>query len=72
MVQSEKWGTSIVTVLRVYSEQLRRKRKMAAEKRAATASTRMLPPLAVFIFPTIFIVLLGPAMMRILDMFAQM
>lgn len=72
MVQSEKWGTSIVTVLRVYSEQLRRKRKMAAEKRAATASTRMLPPLAMFIFPTIFIVLLGPAMMRILDMFAQM
>lgn len=72
MVQSEKWGTSIVTVLRVYSEQLRKKRKMAAEKRAATASMRMLPPLAVFIFPTIFIVLLGPAMMRILDMFAQM
>jgi tight adherence protein C len=71
MVQSEKWGTSIVTVLRVYSDQLRRKRKMAAERRAATASTRMLLPLAVFIFPTIFVVLLGPAMMRIMAMFAQ-
>ncbi len=72
MVQSEKWGTSIVTVLRVYSEQLRRKRKMAAERRAATASTRMLLPLALFIFPTIFVVLLGPAMMRILNMFTQL
>lgn len=71
MVQSEKWGTSIVTVLRVYSEQLRRKRRMDAERRAATASTRMLLPLMLFIFPVIFVVLLGPAMMKIGDMFSQ-
>ena len=72
MIQSEKWGTSIVTVLRVYGDQLRRKRRMEAEKRAATASTRMLFPLMVFIFPTIFVVLLGPAMMRIGTMFSSM
>lgn len=72
LIQSERWGTSIVTVLRVYAEQLRRKRRMAAERRAATASTRMLAPLALCIFPTIFVVLLGPAMMRIVAMFAQM
>lgn len=71
MIQSEKWGTSIVTVLRVYGDQLRRKRRMEAEKRAATASTRMLFPLMIFIFPTIFVVLLGPAVMRISDMFGQ-
>lgn len=72
MLQSEKWGTSIANVLRVYADQLRRKRKMAAEKRAATASTRMLIPLALFIFPTIFIVLLGPAAMQISKMFDSM
>jgi tight adherence protein C len=72
MIQSERWGTSIARVLRVYAEQLRRKRKLAAERRAATASTRMLLPLAVFIFPTLFIVLLGPAMMGIAGMFAEM
>lgn len=72
MVQSEKWGTSIVTVLRVFGDQLRRRRRMEAEKRAATASTRMLGPLMLFIFPVIFIVLLGPAMLRIGNMFDQL
>jgi tight adherence protein C len=69
MLQSERWGTSIATVLRLYSEQLRHKRRVAAEKRAATASTRMLIPLTLFIFPTLFVVLLGPAVMRIATMF---
>lgn len=72
MLQSEKWGTSIATVLRVYADQLRKKRKMIAEKKAATASTRMLIPLALFIFPTIFIVLLGPAAVQISGMFDTM
>lgn len=68
MVQSERWGTSIARVLRIYAEQLRKRRRMNAERRAATASTRMLVPLALFIFPTIFVVLLGPAAMRIASM----
>lgn len=69
MIQSEKWGTSIATVLRVYAEALRRKRKQLAEKRAATAPLKMMVPLAVFIFPAIFVVLLGPAMIKIAAMF---
>jgi tight adherence protein C len=69
MIQSEKWGTSIATVLRVYAESLRRKRKQLAEKRAATAPLKMTFPLAIFIFPAIFIVLLGPAIMKISAMF---
>jgi len=64
MIQSEQWGTSIAGVLRVYSDQLRKKRKTVAEKRAATAGTRMLLPLGLFIFPTIFVVLLGPAVIQ--------
>ena len=69
MIQCEKWGTSIATVLRVYAESLRRKRKQLAEKRAATAPLKMMIPLALFIFPAIFVVLLGPAMMSISAMF---
>jgi len=69
MIQCEKWGTSIATVLRVYAEALRRKRKQLAEKRAATAPLKMTFPLALFIFPAIFVVLLGPAIMKISEMF---
>jgi len=69
MIQSERWGTSIATVLRVYAEALRRKRKQLAEKRAATAPLKMTMPLAAFIFPAIFVVLLGPAMIKIAGMF---
>jgi tight adherence protein C len=69
MIQCEKWGTSIATVLRVYAESLRRKRKQLAEKRAATAPLKMMIPLALFIFPAIFVVLLGPAVMSIVAMF---
>ncbi|HSU94665.1 MAG TPA: type II secretion system F family protein, partial [Gemmatimonadaceae bacterium] len=54
---------------RVYAEALRRKRKQLAEKRAATAPLKMTLPLAIFIFPAIFVVLLGPAMMKISAMF---
>ena len=72
MIQSEKWGTSIATVLRVFAETLRRKRKQAAEKAAATAPLKMMIPMAIFIFPTIFVVLLGPAMIKITAMFGQM
>ncbi|HET7456663.1 MAG TPA: type II secretion system F family protein [Gemmatimonadaceae bacterium] len=71
MIQSEKWGTSIATVLRVYAETLRRKRKQAAEKKAATAPLKMMIPLAVFIFPTIFVVLMGPAIIKITAMFRE-
>lgn len=64
MIQSEKWGTSIATVLRVYAEQLRRKRKQTAEKKAAIAPLKMLFPLGLFIFPALFVVILGPAAIR--------
>lgn len=72
LLQSERWGTSVATVLRVYAKNLRRRRKSAAEKRAATASTRMLVPLALCIFPTIFVVILGPAVLQIISAFRGM
>lgn len=72
LIQSERWGTSIAAVLRVYARDLRRKRRLIAERRAATAGTRMLFPLALFIFPTIFIVVLGPAVLQITAAFRGM
>jgi tight adherence protein C len=61
MVQSEKLGTSIATVLRVSAETLRRKRRQAAEKQAKQAPVKMIFPLLFFILPALFVVVLGPA-----------
>ena len=71
IVQGEKWGTSSGKVLRVYSETLRRQRRQAAEKKAATAPVKMLVPLAIFIFPALLMVILGPVMMNVMTLFKQ-
>lgn len=65
MIQSERWGTSIAKVLRVNAETLRRKRKQAAEKKAAQASLKMMGPLLLFLLPALFVVILGPAAINI-------
>ena len=69
LVQSEKWGSSSSRVLRVSAETLRRKRRQAAEKRAATAPLKMIVPMAIFIFPALFVVILGPAILQIISGF---
>jgi tight adherence protein C len=66
MVQSEKLGTSVATVLRVSAETLRRKRRQAAEKRAKQAPVKMIFPLLLFILPALFIVVLGPAIFTVI------
>jgi len=71
IIQGEKWGTSSGRVLRVYSATLRRERRQAAEKKAATLPVKMLVPLGLFIFPTIFIVILGPVAMNVMKLFAK-
>jgi len=71
LIQSDRLGTSVAKVLRVYSDTLRRKRRQRAEKRAATAALKMTIPLAALILPALFVVILGPAMMRIYSMFAN-
>jgi tight adherence protein C len=65
MVQSERLGTSIARILRIYSETLRRKRRQLAEKRAAEASIKMIIPLALFMLPALFALVLGPAAMSL-------
>jgi tight adherence protein C len=71
MIQSEKWGTSIGKVLRVYAETLRRKRKQAAEKKAAMAATKMVIPMALLILPALFVVVLGPAIINLKEVLGR-
>ncbi|MEO7367302.1 MAG: type II secretion system F family protein [Gemmatimonadaceae bacterium] len=71
LVQSEKWGSSSSRVLRVSAETLRRKRRHAAEKKAATAPLKMIVPMAIFIFPALFVVVLGPAVIQIVNGFGK-
>jgi tight adherence protein C len=65
LAQSDKFGTSIGESLRVFSEDLRHKRQVRAEEHAAKVPTKMLIPLALFIFPAIIMVVLGPALIVI-------
>lgn len=60
IIQSDELGTSLVDLLRNFSSDLRSRRLSRAEKLAAQASTKMLFPLFIFIFPTIFILILSP------------
>lgn len=65
LTQTEKFGTSLGTTLRTYSDSLRMKRRQLAEEKAAKTSIKMLFPLIFFIFPSLLIVILTPALFRI-------
>jgi tight adherence protein C len=71
LIQSEKWGTSVATVLRVAAETLRRKRRQLAEKKAKQAPLKMTFPLLFFILPALFAVIMGPAVATIIKEFGR-
>ena len=64
--QADRFGTSIGDSLRVFSDELRHKRQVRAEERAAKVPTKMLFPLVLFIFPSIIMIVLGPAIIQVL------
>lgn len=65
LVQSDRFGTSIAQALRVHAENLRTKRRLRAEEAAAKIALKLLFPLIFFIFPSMLLVLLGPALISI-------
>lgn len=67
LVQADQLGVGIGNVLRVQSIGMREKRKQRIEERAMKAPIKMMIPLVLFIFPTIFIVLLGPAVIQVIE-----
>lgn len=72
ILQAEKLGIGMVQVLRVQSAEVREQRKQRAEEEAMKAPIKMLFPLVLFIFPSLFIVLLGPAVIEFLLTFQKM
>jgi tight adherence protein C len=71
LIQTERFGTPISKSLATFSEALRIQRRQQAEEMAAKTTIKMIPPLALFIFPTMFIVLLAPAVISILRNFGK-
>jgi len=65
LVQADRFGTSIGESLRVFSDELRTKRKLRAEELAAKIPLKLLFPLIFFIFPSLLLVLLGPAFIQV-------
>lgn len=66
VIQAERYGTGIANVLRIQSEQMRVIRRQRAQDRANQMPVKLLFPLVLFFFPSLFIVLLGPAMLRLM------
>lgn len=72
LIQTDKFGTSIAKGLRIFSDGLRTKRRQRAEQEAQKAAVKLLLPLACFLFPTLFIAILGPAALNLMDVLAKM
>lgn len=67
LVQTDRFGTSIAQALRVQADTLRTKRRQRAEEAAAKTTIKLVFPLVLFIFPAMFVVILGPALIQILE-----
>jgi tight adherence protein C len=73
LIQADKFGSSIAQALRVQSDSMRVKRRQMAEEKAAKTAVKLIFPLVIFIFPAIFVVLVGPAAITMVnEMFPAM
>jgi tight adherence protein C len=70
LIQTDRFGTSVAHTLRVQANSLRTKRRQRAEEAAAKTAIKLVFPLVLFIFPALFVIILGPATITILDTFA--
>jgi tight adherence protein C len=71
LIQADKFGTSVGKTLRTHSEALRTRRRQDAEEQAAKTTVKLTFPLVLFIFPSLFVVTLGPSMIIMLEGFQQ-
>ena len=73
LIQADKFGSSIAQALRVQSDSMRTRRRQLAEEKAAKTAVKLIFPLVIFIFPGIFVVLVGPAAITMVrEMFPMM
>jgi tight adherence protein C len=66
LIQTDRFGTSITQALRVYSDSLRTERRQRAEEQAAKTTIKMIPPLVIFVLPSIIFVTIGPAVISLI------
>jgi tight adherence protein C len=69
LAQAERFGTSVARALRVHADLVRTKRQLLAEEKAMKAPIKMLFPTVIFIFPAMFLVVLGPAFLNLAKFF---
>ena len=72
LIQTDRFGTSVATALRVHSETMRTKRRQRAEEAAAKTTIKLVFPLVLFVFPAMFVVVLGPSVIALYRMFARL
>jgi tight adherence protein C len=72
LIQTEKYGTPLAHALRVLASEYRQDRLMRAEEKAARLPAILTVPMIVFILPPLFVVLLGPAIIQVIDMFGRL
>jgi tight adherence protein C len=72
LIQTERFGTSIAHSLRIHAETIRTKRQQRAEEAAAKTTIKMVFPLALCIFPALFVVVLGPALIQMFQTFSSL
>jgi tight adherence protein C len=72
LIQTERFGTSVAKSLRIHAESLRDKRRQRAEEAAAKTTIKIVFPLALCIFPALFVVVLGPAVIQIFNTLANL
>jgi tight adherence protein C len=71
LVQTDRFGTSVAQALRTHGETARTKRRQTAEEKAAKLSVKLVFPLVLFLFPALYVVVLGPAVIKIVHVFSS-
>ena len=66
LIQTDRFGTSVAQALRVHSDSLRTERRQRAEEQAAKTTIKMVPPLVIFVLPSIIFVTIGPAVIQLI------
>jgi tight adherence protein C len=72
LIQADQFGTSIAKTLRIHSDTLRTQRVQAVEEAASKTTIKLIFPLVLFIFPSLFVVTMGPALISIMESFANL